>query len=1160
MADRIQQFIESSISAIPYGRTKETHDFSEGVMIHNGESFEDFSRVMGHLPEIGITTFQNFNAKMQALKDRFMAINLNEKRITRDILGIDANVAGDSDLLGANVPKYSYTAGRNYTDFMSNSKAGEPRGVLSTRSPYHAVTGYDEYVNLYPDEYNKGLFEEWITKNDDESILAKTKRLFDMHKINTIISAFGTNTEYGSNDVRYNGSVRTMYGESKGRNLLTKDAEMGRGTYDVNGYKNPYCRVWTHHYQYNKYGKTMRTFSQTDGSENFVGAHLPDIHRSEAFQTADNRWGWKSGEQIGWTQSVLNTPTGMVNITPKYLGGGGMNKHTKDCMFSIENLAWKDYDPYSFEQALSWEQRGPLGGRIMWFPPYGISVTESATARWNENEFIGRGEKVYTYTNSERTATLSFMMVVDHPSIIDYATYYDGQDGNSNGLNDNDIHRFFAGCDYPGSYGFGGNGPNMGPNPGGMFSVVRPTPLTDEGVKDANPFRPVLNGEGAQPKDQENSDDEPVDEISFYVFYPNNYSGCYDNPINQDSEVDTIAYLLAGKNTNKQFYGGKPEKDSKDIPISFFGGDASDIENGVGYEINNPGGISDDTTGECIVGNKESWQKVKDGTKRDYIPGTKFWWYRIDGEYKYPDNEIDGYRNTYGQTLNIASDYKDSTCYNLNSEVDDEAIRALEGSTYNQGKIFSLTEIVQALIRSGKIDKNTKWKGIYYNLNREEEIDKLSDAFKREIESVECVGFSNSHGNQKGTQPGSVGYKRNKVLAVNRAKTVLKWLDSILDLGAKTVEFNENDDNLVKVAESVPNLDVNAKLSKIYRSAKCTIRFKKSENKKLAETQQDDNNGANGSTSEKYVGYTKTSETTNDSNHYPIYVFSDGYAYGERLEVIDEETGDVVDSLGNSGKWVEIADGTFISLEEYEKSAKYLVTREEAYRDDLSEKQLNKVRYDQEYHFFRELKENDPFKFDRLMDKLKYFDPAFHSMTPEGFNARLTFLNQCLRQGDTVSASDINGKSAKNLAFGRPPFCVLRLGDFYRQLVVIDSIDFDYNESNGLLWDLNQEGIGAQPMLCKVTMRLKLIGGGDISGPIRRLQNAMSFNYYANTSLYDNRADRTWYHANSDYDIQMGGNYQDQPLEHSEGNAYAKNVYAHNVERNLDFRIRQGKN
>jgi hypothetical protein len=38
-------------------------------------------------------------------------------------------------------------------------------------------------------------------------------------------------------------------------------------------------------------------------------------------------------------------------------------------------------------------------------------------------------------------------------------------------------------------------------------------------------------------------------------------------------------------------------------------------------------------------------------------------------------------------------------------------------------------------------------------------------------------------------------------------------------------------------------------------------------------------------------------------------------------------------------------------------------------------------------------------------------------------------------------------------------------------------------------------------------MQIHILGGSDISGPIKRLQNAVSFNYYANTSVYDNRSD-----------------------------------------------------
>ena len=72
-------------------------------------------------------------------------------------------------------------------------------------------------------------------------------------------------------------------------------------------------------------------------------------------------------------------------------------------------------------------------------------------------------------------------------------------------------------------------------------------------------------------------------------------------------------------------------------------------------------------------------------------------------------------------------------------------------------------------------------------------------------------------------------------------------------------------------------------------------------------------------------------------------------------------------------------------------------------------------------------------------------------------------------------------------------------------MIVIDSLDIDYDP---LVWDLNVEGAGVQPLIANVRIGFKFVGGSDMTGPVRRLQNAMSFNYYANARLYDNRADR----------------------------------------------------
>jgi hypothetical protein len=61
---------------------------------------------------------------------------------------------------------------------------------------------------------------------------------------------------------------------------------------------------------------------------------------------------------------------------------------------------------------------------------------------------------------------------------------------------------------------------------------------------------------------------------------------------------------------------------------------------------------------------------------------------------------------------------------------------------------------------------------------------------------------------------------------------------------------------------------------------------------------------------------------------------------------------------------------------------------------------------------------------------------------------------------------------------------------------------------------LNPEGIGVMPMFAKVNITFVFLGGSDLAGPISRLQNAVSFNYYANTSVYDNRAEMVEYDSN----------------------------------------------
>jgi hypothetical protein len=132
-----------------------------------------------------------------------------------------------------------------------------------------------------------------------------------------------------------------------------------------------------------------------------------------------------------------------------------------------------------------------------------------------------------------------------------------------------------------------------------------------------------------------------------------------------------------------------------------------------------------------------------------------------------------------------------------------------------------------------------------------------------------------------------------------------------------------------------------------------------------------------------------------------------------------------------------------------------------------------------------------------------YFQSAFHSQTPEDFHKRLTFLHQCLRQGAAKKYSTIeeNGTyRAKNSVFGRQPICILRIADFMYTKIIIETLNIDYTDTT---WDLNPEGFGMQPMLANITLNIKIIGGQSLKGPIDALQNAVSYNYYAN-STYSN--------------------------------------------------------
>ena len=1027
----------------------------------------ELSNMLNSVLGLDISSTPSFNDRMYGYMFRLMAINKFEKELTLGLIASGAYAGGNPDGLPLNAlfPLYSNVVS-DYPSFVRNAASNELNGIDSTtKTTVNGKTERTETVNLYPDDLDIGTFTDKWQVDNRNSILHKTKNLFNKGKINSLISRFGTNAD-GQGDIDYNGKVGySGIGSSRGRNLKRAP---NSGEYEINGYNNPYCRVWTHHHQYDKYSKAIRPFNtQTvlsskmpDGTPLLIPVNdnkyetmkklhtwnndLFDFKEGELKEGKDGAWGWKN-ENPEWKHSVLSQQDGVVNIAPKYDENGTI--HTKDCMFSLENLAWKNYNPYEFENALSWEQRGPLGGRIMWFPPYGISFTENTSVQWNESTFIGRGENVYTYTNTIRSGTLSFMMLTDHPSITDYVSWWT----DSEKVDDDMWNRFFAGCDSL----------NGKEDRYSLLSWVNPTPMDYVFESKDEVVEELVN-------QLDKKDDVPTDaesEITFFTFFPNNYSG------NTDNNTDfSIGYLLAGVGAQMN-YTAFGQWDN--IPISFKRFEIDSTHGNIGYEMRNSG-ITNNQSYNKIVGCKNSttmsygnngWNGVT-----VYEPdNNKNWEYRIDGSYSVPQgNNI--WKNNYAQTLSTANSYKDTRGTSLNTKIAGIPTELVS----DKKNLYSFGEVAYTIASKKDYVIKTYLSSLLDSTD-DERMQHLASLLENKVEEITVEGFANSQGHSQA----------NDVLASSRGKLILNWLKTYLNCKEAKIQDAK--------VQPVSTKDENAQDAKIYRCAKCTIRFK-NDNTEVSNKENDgfdttDMQRAEAISQTIGVSLNTVIETTNNS------------------EIGNEQ----VESLGtNAQPQHQPADTT-------QQQRKGQTTG------------VNKIRYDNEMFFYKRFQTENPFKWKALTEKLQYFDPAFHSMTPEGFNMRLTFLQQCTRQGDTISASDPNAKTASNMAFGRPPFCVLRLGDFFNQMIVIKSLNIVYDDDGALTWDLNDEGIGAQPMIAKVTIGFDFIGGGDLAGPVRRLQNAMSFNYYANASLYDNRADRMYYEAEENLSTAMGGNGNNKP-------------------------------
>jgi len=358
---------------------------------------------------------------------------------------VDKTAQGVKNLLGLEAPKgIAYIGDDRGEDVKYAMNDFNDRPV---RSSYYLTLLFDEKsAKLFHStkNYTEGGFIggklAWYSKNSKNELGAKNLQYSDTASALTeslstkygfrTDSILGITQEILDSMPSDGGAARSHVAnviDQTSRIFQDGDVKISRGsavkyTDEYGGEKGvEYCRVWTKDRPYSHLSDTMK---RTSIIRKFDGSIMGGGSRP---------WNLNIGPMSNGKKSFENS----TNIK---------DGQAKKYMFSIENLAWKSSNRDGFRVSdLPICERGPNGGRVMWFPPYDLKVSEQNAARWEENSFLGRPEPIYTYQNTARSGQVSFKVVVDHPSILNLLVR-EHFGGMSDEESENYINAFFAGC------------------------------------------------------------------------------------------------------------------------------------------------------------------------------------------------------------------------------------------------------------------------------------------------------------------------------------------------------------------------------------------------------------------------------------------------------------------------------------------------------------------------------------------------------------------------------------------------------------------------------------------------------------------------------------------------------------------------------------------
>jgi len=789
-----------------------------------------------------------------------------------------------------------------------------------------------------------------------------------------------------------------------------------------------------------------------------------------------------------YTNSVLDN-TYNTNIAPVD-GSSLRDGKVKKYMFSLENLAWRTSNRKGFTyDDLPACEKGPNGGRIMWFPPYDLSFDESISTSWQDNNFLGRTEPIYTYTNTSRKGNISFKIIVDHPSIMNLLVSEELKDIGDNNEITQIIDSFFAGCTKYDLWDLVTKFPNFTPN-----EIFEAQVLTTQGVV-------TVVGENNYTNIQQTVDiggqtiipptPSPCIVYEYQVGVATNltYTACSDTLIVDALTPGDKGQICVRRDSTPQFSVPDPTNTVTPTGQECKSGSTTPVQTttitpvplnisfpDVGFYFDNNFPIGTDTYDETVTQDFEYWYNLYIANENCYLNGGC-----SNQDFNAAIDKIIPYSSTTRTT--------DFTNIVLNLPP-------------NEGNVY-LGKYIDA--RKSEVQK-------FYSFIKSEfaEAQKFVKTIGDMMLSGKIVEFSLVASASATSKP-----SYNLALSKRRADSVLKWIYKQKSSDGTTFQkYKEQGKLKITVDAKGDTAEIQ---ENTYNSIKCNERFKMSDAQQYEGTVSVNamacrrtrivfkNYNENNSVTENQTPEPNNSQLNQEQAGQDFIIV--GQSQQSTPTSTPQQPNTSTNPFVNQGPTTTPNNNTPPNVREQE-----VQTQQRQVFKDLTKKLARKLLT--ECNYFEYIKKTEPMIYDGIKSKIKYFQPAFHSITPEGLNSRLVFLQQCMRPGDTIPtiSTTNNGQQellyndVSNSAFGAPPICVLRIGDFFNTKIAIDQISLKYEDGR---FDLNPEGIGVQPMIADVSISFSFIGAHGLAEPVAKLQNALSFNYYANTEMYDERADVT---------------------------------------------------